>query len=295
MNLQKSCSSASLVLKIPTLAKKISMDRKFVRLLIATIFAFGIAGCKTKKEASSGQKAENIAESTSDSGEIIERGKENGEIDSLIFEDACRIVLRNMESRTAAKSPTCYLVRKEIGLYYDAIVKARALSRENDDVPDITHIHTFPNPNMRTIMVVLKKGKFIEGEGKPEKTGFYDLDFVLKNYDLVIKDVKSMSIGQMIQVETPKFLNTRALARQIAEVEVVEFAEPEGAAGGGNDIKTGPGGKNRIAIRFIEGWGDCPSGCIHKRIYTFYYGPKGEIEYIGVEGDEKPDNEGRED
>jgi len=46
-----------------------------------------------------------------------------------------------------------------------------------------------------------------------------------------------------------------------------------------------PGG---FQVVMTVGWGDCPSGCINKHIWTFAVTPAGEVGLIGEEGDGLP-------
>lgn len=63
-----------------------------------------------------------------------------------------------------------------------------------------------------------------------------------------------------------KQYNPEVLAKQLTANDMVEYAEPNHIIGGGNDIEYDPIG----IYTFIQGWGDCPSGCIYKHYWGFF-------------------------
>lgn len=63
-------------------------------------------------------------------------------------------------------------------------------------------------------------------------------------------------------------LNVKAARRAYMKVAGVEYAEPDSFLGDGSDIEAAKsGGVWRILVR--KAWGDCPAGCIYKKLFFF--------------------------
>lgn len=45
---------------------------------------------------------------------------------------------------------------------------------------------------------------------------------------------------------------------------------------------------SHVDLHYSVGYGDCPAGCIHERVWTFRVGNDGRVDFIGVAGDPPP-------
>jgi hypothetical protein len=43
-----------------------------------------------------------------------------------------------------------------------------------------------------------------------------------------------------------------------------------------------------FSVELTIGWGDCPAGCINKRVWSFSVDASGQVRLVGVSGDEVP-------
>ena len=63
-------------------------------------------------------------------------------------------------------------------------------------------------------------------------------------------------------------LNVRAARRAYLKIAGIEYAEPDAHLGDGSDIEASKSGDAwHIVIR--KAWGDCPAGCIYKKMFFF--------------------------
>lgn len=90
--------------------------------------------------------------------------------------------------------------------------------------------------------------------------------------------------------EIPGWVNVHragALYEQLPEVRSAPWwLDPVGYSGGHIQLQRIPGGWR---LTFTRGWGDCPSGCIYYRAYTFDYDPRsGRVAKVGESGDPYP-------
>lgn len=65
-----------------------------------------------------------------------------------------------------------------------------------------------------------------------------------------------------------EILNLKPLSNLLNDIEDFKSVEFNMLAGDGNDISVMQNGE-KLAFKFKLGWGDCPSGCYHKRLYEF--------------------------
>lgn len=257
-------------------------------LLIGLMFS----GCKSNSGGQTGNTGNNDGSGTTqqpEPGDLID--PELGESLSLKYrEDAARLCLRDELTRTRPKDADAFLPKESTDFYFKSLKAIYLHSLENGEVPDIVKdIHTFPNPNLQEVLLVLEKDAPFAEKWKNGTltTGNATIDGLTSKYSLTIKSYRDGGLGPMVTLRSKVYLNTTHLSKELTACDGIRFAEPEAPMGDGNNIESAPGGKNAFGFKFSEGWGDCPSGCINRRYYTFYVSPEGAVQYMGASGAER--------
>ncbi len=203
--------------------------------------------------------------------------------------DAARLAAREFNSTRRPGDPQVKLPQDRITYFYSLLSKAYLMMQADPAVPDLTYIHTFGTPDLHEVMVFLKPdADFAEawGEGRTSSTPNLYVNQVMSENRLKIKEFNDSAMGQWAVIRSDSPINTKDLAFIFSQIDGVKMAEPNGMAGDGNDIRWTSGGKTGMALRFSKGWGDCPSGCIHRANWTFYVPESGEMTYQGQSGDD---------
>ena len=95
-------------------------------------------------------------------------------------------------------------------------------------------------------------------------------------------------VGQDVAVLFARPANTHPLSGVYDRLPEVRFAGPPLMMGGGSDLTVLPRGDS-VEIHATRGWGDCPSGCIYYRRWTFRYDRRtGRIVQRSDSGDPTP-------
>lgn len=240
-----------------------------------------MAGCKGKK-GNNNKKAEDLP----------------AELAKAYQEDANRLALRELITSTRRTSELGTAIPEErVKYYFDALKKIYFMSKSDENIPDISHIHTWPDPDMQEVKVLLEKDSPFKEPFSQKRTTTTDmyLNQILSENKLSITNYEESIIGPMVYFKSPKFLNTKELAYMLTQIKGIQVGEAMIPSGDGNNITTGAEGKNALAIRYSVGEGDCPSGCIHRKYWVFYLNPDNTISYMGTRGElpgeEKSDGE----
>lgn len=210
-------------------------------------------------------------------------------------EDAHRLAAREYNSTTRNNDPQVQLPAERVHFFMDLLKKTYLLTQQNPEIPDLSHIHTFPVPALKRVMVILEKdAPFAETwlSGRRTTSNMY-LNQVMSENRLTVKDCREGALGTTCIVEAAGYVNTKDLAFILQHIDGIKVAEPDGVAGDGNNIEYGSEGKNHTALKFSVGEGDCPSGCIYRKYWIFYVQQDGSINYMGTRG-ELPDGGGSE-
>ncbi len=203
-------------------------------------------------------------------------------------EDAHRIALRELQSqKTVTGEMEAKIPQDRVDYYYDKLVKAYTLWMSSDSIEDLTHIHTFGNPDMRTIrLVVAPESPYLKTWSQSnEVTDNLYINQLVSKYGLEITEYKTATLGPTVYMRSSGFINTPELCFILANFEGIKFAEPEGMVGDGNDIDVTSTAKTGRILRFSVGEGDCPSGCIHRKYWNFLLEDSGNVLYIGTDGE----------
>jgi len=174
---------------------------------------------------------------------------------------------------------------------YNALVlvyNATALPAR-DTVVDVYHIHTFPSPTTRSLMLELRASDaWVQALARREiPTGDPTVDTLLARYALSVGSVFTLSNGDVfLTLGSAGPLNVKALGTLFVGIAGVKSAEPDGAIGDGADIVGSL--KAAVLLDYSVGYGDCPAGCIARRFYHFAVHDDGTVEYLGASGSPPP-------
>jgi hypothetical protein len=220
------------------------------------------------------------------------KGKKNvpevpAELASKFREDANRLALRELQAqKTVTGEMEARIPADRIEYYYDKLTRAWAIWTLSDSIEDLNHIHTFPNPDMRTVRLVISpESPYLKNwSQKNEVTDNLYINQLISKYGLQITDYKNATLGPTFMMQSAGFINTPELCFIFSNLEGIKFADPEGMTGDGNDIEVTATAKTGRILRFSVGAGDCPSGCMYRKYWNFLLQDDGSVMYIGTEG-----------
>lgn len=201
-------------------------------------------------------------------------------------EDAARLTVREILTTASTGERSADLPADRVKFFYDVLGKIYRLTLTTDSIPDISHIHTLKTPSLKEVLVILEKDSPFEtnwSKGMTSTSNLY-VNQLISKYKLRIKNYRKSALGPTLVFESRDFINTTELAFLLTQVDGIRHAEAEGIAGDGNNIEWGSDSKNRMAMKYSVGAGDCPSGCIYRKYWIFYVGPQGELDYMGTRG-----------
>ncbi|MBI3194429.1 MAG: hypothetical protein HYZ34_08200 [Ignavibacteriae bacterium] len=205
--------------------------------------------------------------------------------------DAARLALRvlNDDGNDQEVEIPNYL----LNTIYNAFIHFYNLSGNptRDSVVMIYKICAFPTPETHSLIVAVDSSKeWVRYWKRGERfTGNEKIDSLLTLYDLYLKEYyiwPSMS-SHVVVLKSTKPLNINALAKRFGGINGVVYAHANGTCCDGNDIKAEPK-STYWQFEYSVGYGDCPSGCISRRFWTFHIFTDGRIEYKGSSGSPPP-------
>jgi hypothetical protein len=116
------------------------------------------------------------------------------------------------------------------------------------------------------------------------------LDYLIRRYDLKVVNDRWLTAFDLV---APREVNGYALGNQIAQAGGILSPIPGwdlyawgNAFHLSDSILIRPDARNGgWSLKIVVGWGDCPSGCIHGRAYTFEIDTSGATHLADVSGD----------
>ncbi|MCB9234403.1 MAG: hypothetical protein H6581_22305 [Bacteroidia bacterium] len=247
-----------------------------IPLLLALLTISTLNGCK-----GGGKSRKNpVAKEEEIPAEILKKYRD----------DAARLALRDLVAGRAGTVTAADLPEIRIEFYLDKLKKIYALIQKNPELAQISTIHTHPNPSLHEVMVVLEANCAWKDRWKQGIISTEDLNLnqLTSRYNLKIEGYREGALGPTLKLVSSRYFNTTEMARLLAEVEGIRMAEPEGVVGDGDNIQTAMSTKEKNKLAFSKGWGDCPSGCIHRAYWSFEIQPDGSVVYLGQSGDTPP-------
>ena len=161
-----------------------------------------------------------------------------------------------------------------------------------DTVIEMFNIHTWPSPSKSIYVDVMDTSTSIDNfMYNIFPTGDPILDSLISRYNI---SVTVIAIGFlpytfMVELNYLYILNPDPLIDSLDLVQGLSYASVNYPVGGGDDIQYSfyPGGTSvpSKALIFHHGWGDCLSGCINNRYWSFKVWPDCSVEYVGSYGD----------
>lgn len=201
-------------------------------------------------------------------------------------EDAARLAVRETLSSTSTGEEGAGIPPARVAYFYDLLTKIYWMGIDSASIPDLSGIHTFPTPHLRRILVGLTPDSQFEepwGQGISLTSDLY-VNQLFSRYGLKVGNFRRDPSGATLVLEANKDINTLALAEAFAPIPGIRYAEAETMMGDGNNIEFGGESKNQYALRLSIGAGDCPSGCIQRKLWIFYIDAAGKVTYMGTRG-----------
>jgi hypothetical protein len=205
-------------------------------------------------------------------------------------EDAVRLALRHGAATGAPGMDRVEPPAALVESLFNALTAVHGAAHPaRDTVIDVFGIRAFPNPPVFEVMVrvdpaVAWTRPWSTGQAL---TGNAAVDDLVTRYGMSVRQYYRWSIGEVALLRASRPLNMAALAARFATMPGVIWAEPNGYAGDGNDIRARPqsGGWR---LEYSVGFGDCPAGCTGRRVWTFAVDSTGAVRYLGGSGDPLP-------
>lgn len=213
-----------------------------------------------------------------------------GAVREAYTEDAVRLAIRLLEAEQAPARhdvrPPATLVNTLLG----ALARVHAFNHPaRDTVVTVHRIHTFPRPATREIMVRVDTAAAWTAAWRAGTaiTGNPGVDSMVTRHGLTVRQFHYWTVtGPVAVLRSAEPLNAAALAARFAALPGVVWAEPNGVGGDGNDIRVTRQGAG-WRLDYSIGWGDCPSGCINRRTWSFAApgAAGGAVQFLGVSSD----------
>lgn len=161
---------------------------------------------------------------------------------------------------------------------------------ERDTVVDLLNIHTFPNPNLRSLIVSAQTWPDWMQELRVGNipTGVAWLDSIMTDHSLVLSNYYTWPTNYDVVVFGSSVnWNMLGIAALFTGKPGYLWAELNSYGGGGNNI-TDSVHTDHVSITYSHAWGDCMVGCMYRRYWTFNVFPDCSVEFAGSTGNYLP-------
>ena len=208
----------------------------------------------------------------------------------LYREDAARLALRKVNEK--GETDSVELPHALVQTLYNVFIHVYNLTNltARDSVVTIYGIHAFLYPETHSLLVAVDSTKdWVQAWRRGERfTGNEAIDKMLRDYELLLGEYYTWPQSHHLAVLwANKPLNIAALAKRFRGIDGVIYAEPNGTCCDGNDIKANA--KSFFwELNYSVGYGDCPNGCIARRVWTFNVFQNGMVQYGGSSGAPPP-------
>ena len=200
--------------------------------------------------------------------------------------DAAPVVVRAGSPSPPVVSEAALLADRMLARESDALLldekRRRELAREIEGVldrlryahPEIAKISARAAHQPGVLLLGVKPGLFravadlLEDKNGPVALRTGNAAFDALNAKLGLQAVRPYRHTGVLIMHVSERANLRAAGRAYRKIAGVEYAEPDAYLGDGSDIEAAKtGGVWHIVVR--KAWGDCPSGCIYKKLFFF--------------------------
>jgi hypothetical protein len=214
----------------------------------------------------------------------------DGPVRSAYEEDAVRLAIRHLVENGSPSQHDVEPPAQLVASMFNALERVHAFAHPaRDTVVDVYRIHTFPHPQTRQVMVRVDPAHewTRAWSAGNSLTGNSTVDSLVARYDLTLRNYFRWSIGEVALLRAGRPLNMTALAARFAPIGGVIWAEQDGVGGDGADIRVSRSGDG-WRLDYSIGYGDCPSGCINRRTWSFSVSAAGTVRYLGASGSPPP-------
>ena len=227
-------------------------------------------------------------ESTWKNGFTIPDGNDSNLSDSLksVYKaDAEHLALRDIHSVESEKNSLVEIPGELINMYYSSLIHVyNKYYGVKGLIGAVCNIHVFPEPETHRLLVSADMTKqwvknFLGGNSV---TGYKAFDDLVATYKL--KQTQVGTFSNIIVLYSENALNILALSNLFKNLDGVNFTEPDGIVGDGNDIKSEVN-RNQLNLTYYLKWGDCPAGCISHHYWKLRLDRMGNVEFIDEGGD----------
>ena len=216
-------------------------------------------------------------ESTWKNGFTIPDGNDSNLSDSLksVYKaDAEHLALRDIHSVESEKNSLVEIPGELINMYYSSLIH---VYNKYYGVKGL--IGAVCNILVSADMTKQWVKNFLGGNSV---TGYKAFDDLVATYKL--KQTQVGTFSNIIVLYSENALNILALSNLFKNLDGVNFTEPDGIVGDGNDIKSEVN-RNQLNLTYYLKWGDCPAGCISHHYWKLRLDRMGNVEFIDEGGD----------
>ncbi len=210
--------------------------------------------------------------------------------------DAAPMVVRAGSPNPPAVSEAALLADRILARESDALLldekRRRELAREIEGVlkrlryahPEMAKISARAAHQPGVLLLGVKPGLFravadlLEDKNGPVALRTGNAAFDALNAKLGLQAVRPYRHTGVLVMHVSERANLGAARRAYMKIAGVEYAEPDAYLGDGSDIEAAKtGGVWHIVVR--KAWGDCPSGCMYKKLF-FFTVKEGQVERV---------------
>ena len=206
------------------------------------------------------------------------------------------MVVRAGSPNPPAVSEAALLADRMLARESDALLldekRRRELAREIEGVlkrlryayPEVEKISARAAHQPGVLLLGVKPGLFravadlLEDKNGPVVLRTGNAAFDALNAKLGLKAVRPYRHTGVLVMHVSERANLGAARRAYMKIAGVEYAEPDAYLGDGSDVEAAKtGGVWHIVVR--KAWGDCPSGCMYKKLF-FFTVKEGQVERV---------------
>lgn len=211
---------------------------------------------------------------------------------ALYIDDADRLALRKIYAQNLTYKDSIIIPQTHADTVLKALIAVHNATTlpARDTVVSLLNIHTFPNPILNTLYVVasptLSWMQQLNQGNIP--TGNTQIDGLISTYSLIIQNYSAMFANQhVVTFKSNNNYNLQPLTDLFENISGVDYSEPDGVVGDGNDIAATIYADHVKLMYFLK-WGDCPAGCTALRYWVFNVYYDCSVEYVGSYGTPLP-------
>lgn len=206
------------------------------------------------------------------------------------IEDAKRLALRHLINQNSSYKDSIEIPNDLSNTFVNALnaVYNATTLPARDTVISIFNIHTFPDPVTKGISLSADSNLtwMINLRDNIFPTGDNTIDSLISRYYLHKTYYSYWSNSfpfHTVRLESDSSYNMSILANSFDNIQGVYYSEVTDNGGDGSDI-TGMIYSNYVELKFILKWGDCESGCIYSRYWTFHVFEDCSVAFMGSYG-----------